>query len=283
MRSMKLLLIPVILAVPLLLCSTDPDYGITDLVKYRLKGSVKSLMETKYTVGEGADSTVVGKEIYQKLFLFNEDGYESAYTLYQNGNPYLIASYTFNPEGPQAELKEYRSDGSLNMTAVYQYDKKGFRVHANYYWGDEREIGDFSENTDYYNEILNNDIYTKAVFKNEYRGFCLEENYLRPDSSLSFKFVNRYDFQGNKLESGYFHGSGRLSWMTKMKYDRYNNMIESSIYKSNHIAVYSKYTYVFDDIGNWTYRKESRKVHENILTAGLEKSDIITERVIEYY
>jgi hypothetical protein len=126
-------------------------------------------------------------------------------------------------------------------------------------------------------------VYTKAIFKNEYRGFCTEEYYLRPDSTLSFKFISKYDFHGNKLETGYFHGSGRLSWMTKNKYDRYDNMIESRVYKSNRIAVITNYTYQFDAIGNWTYRKDQREVHVNILTEGLERADMVDERQIEYY
>ena len=152
-----------------------------------------------------------------------------------------------------------------------------------YNWAENRIIGEICENTDYYYEIIQNDIFTKVLYKNEYRGYCIEENYLKADSSLSFKFVDKYDFRGNKLESGYFHGNGRLSWMTKYKYDRYDNLIESRVFKSNRIAVLSEYKYQFDVAGNWMIRKENREVHVNILTAGLEQSDTVTERIIEYY
>ena len=88
---------------------------------------------------------------------------------------------------------------------------------------------------------------------------------------------------GNRLESAYFHGNGRLSWLTKCKYDRYNNLIESRVYKSNRIAVLSRYNYRFDATGNWVVRNENRKVYVNILTAGLERANTVTERIIEYY
>ena len=121
------------------------------------------------------------------------------------------------------------------------------------------------------------------IYKSEYRGYCIEENYLKADSSLSFKFVAKYDFRGNKLESGYYHGNDRLSWMSKYKYDRYDNLIESRVYKSNRIAVLSEYKYKFDAVGNWVIRNEEREVHVNILTAGLERANTVTERKIEYY
>ena len=282
MPSIRNIFVALFLAL-LFIDSSDPEKGITDLEKYRLKGSVKSVMETLYTLAEGGDSTAKDKILFQKLTLFNEDGYESGYTLYMNGQPYLVADYVFDPAGYQAEKNEYHSDGSLNVHVVYKYDEKGYRIRADYFWGEEREIGDFARNTEYYYEILNSDVYTKAIFKNEYRGFCTEEYYLRPDSTLSFKFISKYDFHGNKLETGYFHGSGRLSWMTKNKYDRYDNMIESRVYKSNRIAVITNYTYQFDAIGNWTYRKDQREVHVNILTEGLERADMVDERLIEYY
>jgi hypothetical protein len=71
--------------------------------------------------------------------------------------------------------------------------------------------------------------------------------------------------------------------MSKHKFDRYDNMIESRVYKSNHIAVLTQYTYEFDPAGNWLVRKEDREVYVNILTAGLDRGDMVTERTIEYY
>ena len=282
MRYIKNQIILFFLAL-LFLESADPEKGITDLEKYRLKGSVKSVMENLYTLAEGGDNSAKDKLLYQKLTLFNEEGYESGYTIFKDGNPYLIAEYTFDPAGYQSEKHEYHADGTLNVLVKYTYDHKGYRTRADYTWAEDREIGEFARNTEYYFELLNSDIYTEAIFINEYRGYCTEEHYLRPDSTLSFKFVSKYDIHGNKLETGYFHGSGRLSWMTKNKYDRYKNMIESRVYKSNRIAVISMYEYQFDAAGNWTYCKENRDVHVNILTEGLEKADMVHERLIEYY
>lgn len=260
-----------------------PAEEFNDLAKYRLKGSVKSLMEIKYALGEKSDSAVKGRIMFQKYTLFNEDGYEYESTLFKDGNEYLTSKYLFGNDGKQVEMDEYNPDGTLNLHVIYKFDKKGFRSEADFMWAENRNIGDITENKDYYYEIIQNDIYTKVIYKNEYRGYCLEEDYLKADSSLSFKFVNKFDFRGNKLESGYFHASGRLSWMTKYKYDRYDNLVESRVYKSNRIAVLSRYKYQFDTAGNWVVRNESRKVYVNVLTAGLDRANTVTERMIEYY
>lgn len=262
---------------------TDPETGITDLAKYRLKGSVKSMMETRYALAGDTGSAVRDKITYQRLISFDKYGYETESTLYKDGASYLHALYLMGDEGRQIEMNEYHPDQTLNLNVTYNYDEKGFRTEALYHWADNREIGDFTGNTDYFYEVINNDIFTRVIFKNEYRGYCTEENYLKADSSLSFKFAYKYDFRGNKLESAYYHGGGRLSWLTKYKYDRYDNLIESRVYKSNYIAVHSGYGYQFDLVGNWVLRKEKREVYENILTAGLDRANTVTERIFEYY
>jgi hypothetical protein len=262
---------------------TVPVYELNDLGKYRLKGKVKSVMEIKYTAGEKADSAQKGKLMYQKYILFDINGYETESSLFESGNEYLTSKYIFGADGKQVEMNEYNSDGSLNVHVTYKYDNKGFRSQADYTWAENWKMGEIDKNTDYYYEVLQNDIYTKVMYKNEYRGYCIEETYLKADSSLSFRFVFKYDARGNKLESSYYHKSGRLSWKTKFIFDRYDNMIESRVFKSNRIAVLSKYKYQFDSAGNWVVRTEDREVQENILTSSLEKDNTVTERVIEYY
>jgi hypothetical protein len=261
----------------------DPLPKFTDLDKYRLLGRVKSVREIKYTLTDDGKAAIRDKVLFQKNTFFNINGYETQSTLFKNGSEYLLSMYRIGTDGKQEEMKEYNPDGTLNLLVTYKYDDKGFRSEAIYNWSDNRQIGEKAENTDYFYEIINNDLFVKVDYKNEYRGFCLEEKYLKADSSLSFMFSYKYDFNGNRLESAYFHGNGRLSWLTKYKYDRYNNMIESRVYKSNRIAVISTYKHEFDATGNWIVLREDRDVNINILTAGLERDNTITERIFEYY
>lgn len=261
----------------------SPIPDINDLERYRLKGNVKSVMETKYSLpGEELNATQE-KIVYQKNTMFDPDGYETETILFNQGKEYLISKYLSGPEGKQLEMSEYNPDGTLNLLITYNYDDKGNKIEAIYHWGEDHKIGEICENTDYYFEIIQNEIFTRILYTNEYRGYCTEEEYVKSDNSLSFKFIYKYDIHGNRLESGYYHGNGRLSWMKKYKYDRYNNLIESRLFKSNRIAVFSTYEYQFDEAGNWISRKEKREVHVNILTAGLDRNDMLTERIIEYY
>jgi hypothetical protein len=201
----------------------------------------------------------------------------------KNNEEYLVSKFISGSDGKPVEMNEYLPDGSLNLNVKYNYDENGFRSEAIYTWSSDRVIGEVCEPFDYYYDIIQHEIFTKVEYKNEYRGFCTQENFLKSDGSTSFKLVSKYDFRGNRLESGYFEGNGMLSWITKYTYDRYDNLVESRVLKSNRIAVESKYKYQFDDTGNWTSRREDRVVHVNILTAGLDQSNMITERNIEYY
>ena len=260
-----------------------PSEELNDLDKLHMKGKVKSLMEIKYILDDKTGNGNSENITYQKYTLFDMSGYEAENILFKNGDEFLVSRYSFGPGNKQGGMDEYNPDGTLNLQVTFYYDEKGFRTEADYEWADNRKLGEICENTDYYFEIIQNDLFTKVVYKNEYRGYCTEEHYLKADSSLSFKLVSKYDFRGNKLESGYFHGNERLSWMTKYKYDRYDNLVESRVFKSNRIAVLSKYKYEFDAAGNWIERKEEREVFVNILTAGLERANSLTKRIIEYY
>jgi hypothetical protein len=254
-----------------------------DLEKQRLKGSVKSVMETKYTLAGKDKNAQKDKIIFQKFTSYDIYGYETENRLYHDGTEYLVTSYISGPDGKPAEKKEYKADGTLNVTATFLYNEKGNLTEADYVWENDRQIGEICQNTDYYYEVIQNDIFTKVLYQYEYRGYCTEEQYFKSDGALSFKFINKYDPRGNQLEAAYYHSNERLSWMTKYTYDRYDNLIESRVFKSNRIVVLSTYKHQFDEIGNWTVRREERQVDINILTSGLEQNNMIIERTIEYY
>ena len=260
-----------------------PVTELNDREIYQLKGKVKSVMEIKYALDEGSDNLSNQNIIYQKFILFDQNGYEQEIILYKNGEVSLESKFVSGSDGKQVAMNEYLQDGTLNLNVTYKYDEKGLRSEAEYNWSENRVIGEICEMVDYYDDIIKNEIFSTVQYKYEYRGYCIEKNYLKPDGNPSFKITAKYDFNGNKLESAYFHGNGTLSWITKYKYDRYDNLIESRVFKSNRIAVLSEYKYQYDFNGNWISRKEDREVHINILTAGLNQSDMITERTIEYY
>lgn len=261
----------------------SPEGTLNDLEKYRLKGKVKSVMETKYALAGSSANKKDQEVIYQRLIRFDMNGYEQESILYKNEQEFLIKKFNSGSDGIPFEMNEYLPDGSLNLNVKFITDDKGNQTEAYYSWSENRLIGEICEQSDYYYEILQNDIFTRVTYNYEYRGYCTEQSFFTPDSALSFRLTAKYDFRGNRLESAYFKGNELLSWITKYKYDRYDNLIESSVFKSNRIAVYSKYKHQFDMMGNWTSREEKREVTVNIFTAGINQSDMLTERTIEYY
>jgi hypothetical protein len=261
----------------------SPANELNDLEKRWLKGSVKSVMETKYTLSGKEAGAPKDKIVFRKLTLFDKYGYEVENTLYQSDDESLKSIFSFGSDGKPSGMTETKSDGTLNLSVVYNYNDKGILSEAVYNWGDDHTIGDIGENSDYYYEIIQNELFTKVLYTVEYRGFITEEKYLKSDGTLSFTITNKYDPRANRLESAYYHGNGRLSWNTKYTYDRYDNLVESRLFKSNRIAVLSKYKHQFDETGNWIERLEEREVYVNILTAGLDSTNMVTERTIEYY
>jgi YD repeat-containing protein len=240
-------------------------------------------MEIKYTVPGKTEDHDLRKAFRQKQLIFDETGFIKEIRLYSNGAEHLISKFIREEDGRLLQMNEYLTDGTLNLSVNYSYDEKGFKSEALYNWSENRVIGEICERFDYYDDILQNELFTRVEYKNEYRGYCTQESFYTGDGRLSFKIESKYDFRGNRLESAYLDGNGRLSWITKYKYDRYDHLIESNVYKSNRIAVESGYKYKFDDSGNWVSRAEDRTVYVNILTAGIEKSDMLAERIIDYY
>lgn len=260
-----------------------PADDLNDLEKNRLKGSVRSVMETKYAIEKKQDAELGRKILYQKLTIYNRAGYIDEIALFRDGKEYLKSKYLSGSDGKPFEMHEFHPDGTLNLKVIYTYDEKEMISEAVYNWSENRVVGEICEMVDYYDDILKNELFTEVQYVYEYRGYCTEETFFKPDGNLSFKLTAKFDFRGNQLESSYFHANSLLSWMTKYQYDRYDNLIESRVFKSNRIVVQSEYKYTFDYTGNWLTRKEKRAVEVNILTAGLNQSDMMTERSIEYY
>ena len=88
--------------------------------------------------------------------------------------------------------------------------------------------------------------------------------------------INRYDSQGMLTEQDYQKLSGGLSKKVVFTYDKYQNILSETWYDANGNAFYfNKYTYQYDEQGNWTL-KMSYKDKTEILYQ-------IETRAISYY
>jgi YD repeat-containing protein len=254
-----------------------------DLDRLRLKGAVKSMLETRLSTTANDSQGSNGLVTYKKLSTFNRDGNESQTSIYKEGRLFSQVRFYFDTAGNPAGLREYTEAGTLWLSVSYKLDKEGYKIGAEYNWPEKRGYDEIREKSDQLYEVLDRHPWDQVLCENNYKGFPLEEKYLKSDGGMLFKFNYRYDMKGNKLEMTYYNFKGHTSWETKYKYDRYDNLVGSTVYKSNRVAAKSVYTYTFDSYGNWTSRTEKREVEVNILTASLEAGIFVVQREFEYY
>jgi hypothetical protein len=256
---------------------------VSDLERRSLKGKVKSVLETrmngKITGGKAESGTIT----YKKLSKFTPEGFEYETVIYTNNGKSSQIEYQFNTDGFPAGLNEYKDDGTLWLSVTYKLDDEGNKLEANFNWPGKGGYDEIREKSEQLYEVLNRNPWSRIIYSNDFRGFPVEEKYLRDDSTVLFKFAYRYNIQGKRKEMTYFNSRGRTSWETKYKYDRSNQLVKSIVYKSNRVAATSTYTYNYDENGNWIRREEKRDVNYNILTSNLVEGSFYIERVIEYY
>jgi hypothetical protein len=288
MKSIWLNRIPaIILAISFVLLASmaaeDPVGPLTDVERLELEGPVRSLLETRRNAVASAGNAANGEVTYKKLTSFNTDGFATECVIYNNNGRSSRMEYVFDTAVYPVGLKEYTEDGTLWLTLTYKLDDKGNKLEAEFDWLNKAAYDEIREKSEQLYELLDRNPWDRIIYENDYRGFPREERYLKNDGRLLFKFTYKYDVRGNKTEMIYFNSKGRTSWETKYKHDRQDRMKESTIYKSNRVAAKSKYTYTYDEYGNWVSRLEERNVTYNILTANLEEGYFLTERKIEYY
>jgi len=257
------------------------EEAFTDLQRLKLKGKVKSILETRYTpAGDESGGTVAS---YKKYTLFNPDGFETEYIIYNNNGKSSKVYYEFDTAGHKSGYKEYDDQGTLWNKVTYKLDKDGNKVEADYDWLEKGGYDEIREKSEQLYELLDRHPWDIVLYENDYRGAPLEEEYRKKDGAILFKFEYKYDIQGNVKAMTYFNIKGRTSWETKYKYNRDNVLTASTIYKSNRVAAESEYSYQTDSQGNWTSRTETREVYYNILTRDLVEGTFLIERIIEYY
>lgn len=259
------------------------DEPVSDCERSRLKGDVKSILETRLNGVDIGDTLARGEITFKKLTKYNNKGFTTEAVIYNNNGKSSILSYKFDTAGYQTGLDEYTEDQTHWLSVEYKLDPSGNKLEAIFDWLGKGGYDEIREKTEQLYEVIDRNPWDRVIYKNDYRGFHLEEVYMKNSGKKLFKFRHRYDILGNRIEMIYYNSKGRTSWETKYKYDRNNHLVESILFKSNRVAAISKFTYEYDPEGNWIRRVEERKVHYNILTAHLVEGTFVTEREIEYY
>jgi hypothetical protein len=261
----------------------DPVEPVTDLERQGLKGMVKSVLETRTNGEISSGDARAGEVTYKKLSKYNPQGFEYETVIYNNNGNSSRVEYKFNSMGVPVGLNEYKDDGTLWLAVTYKLDDEFNKLKAVFEWPGKAGYDVIREKSEQLYELLDRNPWGYIVYTNDFRGYPVEEEYLRDDSSVLFKFMYRYDLHGNMKEMTYINSKGRTSWETKYKYNHQEQMVKSIVFKSNRVAATSEYTFKYDEAGNWVNRHEKRKVNYNILTANMVEGEFYIRREIEYY
>jgi len=171
--------------------------------------------------------------------------------------------------------------GSLIWKETAKYDENGNRTETNYSdsrtsW-EHKYVYKYDENG---NQIESDKLYSsgglerKYIYKYDEKGNQIERNEYNSDGSLERKYIYKYDEKGNRIERNDYNSEGSLAYKYIYKYDEKGNNLEiNGFYPDGSLEFKNTFEYEFDKIGNWI----------KVITLTSDKSNTITERLIEYY
>ncbi len=251
----------------------------TKLDELNLKGNVKSVLETVNATLKGSGTSASSN----KLSIFSNIGMLIETQLHKNHKLYSRIVYTYSAENKLLEYIDFNADGSQYLKVSYDYNEKGHIKEEHFDRTEQKRYDENRQLIDLEYEKYYELLFTDVKYKCDYKGFKLEEKYLRSNGSLSHKLTYKYDFKYNLIELRYYNSANKPTKRIKFKYNSKGNKSESKTFISNRLAVTSLFTYEYDNNKNWINRLEKRKVEENIFTSDIGSDDVITKRVIVYY
>ncbi len=255
----------------------------TDLDKDKLTGVVKTIRQTSYSIP--IHGTNIGKKTITSdtKVLFNTEGNKQKTSEYKNGELFTFTNYNYNQANNIISSNEFNADGSPYLDVTYTSNDDGTEVYAVYNRKLQKAFDDKRNSIEIEFAKYYTKLFTSIYYKNDHKGYTLEEKYFTEDSSLSHKYMYKYDYKYNKVEIKYYNSSGNVSWRKKIKYDVDGNITEVKLFESNRIAMVSKFEYEFDQYKNWIKREETKKLYDNFFSINLDDNTVITTRVIKYY
>lgn len=264
----------------IIFCSSDIyTYTPSSYVKMNLNGSVKSLTQLENILSPDSTNNI----IQNSTKLFDNDGKIIELMKFKNHKLFSKIKYHYSDSGNISYCRETNADGSLYLMVKYFYDADGYikskifdRSHQKSYSFDRQEAD--VEYDEYYSNL-----FTKIQYKCDYKGYKLEEKFLKNNGELTRKLTYKYDYKYNLVELKIYNSKGQAEKRIKYRYNKYNDVFESKTYISNRLALTSTFSYVYDENDNWISRTEKRKLQENLFTTSIDSSDILTQRIITYY
>ena len=263
--------------------STSLYCQIRDLEKENINGNISSIRYSSYSMPKNSEHKNNNIAISDIIYHYNDSGNISKSYHYKHNSLFSFRKYSYKNQVEVISVIEYNKDQSVYLTIDYSSDDHGFVTLANYQRDSQKHYDNNRSSVDVEFDTYYQQLFTTVVYKNDFKGFVLEEVYYTQNKELAYKLTHKYDYKYNRVETKYYNNSGKVSWRKKMKYNLDGNMIECKYYESNRIALTSSYSYELDQYNNWVNRKEFKTLHDNFFADQLDDNTIITSRVIEYF
>lgn len=252
------------------------DYGI----RYTYQ-SGKLLEEQSFSSLEGA--------LYQWVYKYNAQdvltelsGYDSS------GQLDFHTSYDYDAKGRLIKETSFNPDETISYIVEQSYTRNGFDRRTTYYTS--------NRDTDYISEerfdkqgnrVLERNLNAEGQveyevsYRYDLQGRLLEEIAKNSQGELEYRLTNRYDAQGNLLETVEYGEDNQPFNTYRYTYDDHNNIIERVIEGRNDQKTVYRYSYVYDEKGNWISR-ETQKLLTKFGKAFFEPIEVAKREIIYF-
>ena len=181
-----------------LFCSCSDENSRNSLSEQHLKGKVKSLTETIYSVdktGKISDSEFLEKTLYR----YNSKGNKIEEIHYHPDSLSELITFKYNLSGKKVEKRWRDTDNEIDHLATFRYDKKGNNIEKRLVETDgslmKKEIYTFDENgNNTIEEIISfeDSVSERRMFTFDKQHKLIKEIRYNSDDSVPYRYSYNY-------------------------------------------------------------------------------------------
>ncbi len=252
---------------------------ISDLERMNLKGNIKTLLEIVQVIYENSEKSI----IFNTITNFNIDGMIVEKRILKKHTLFSRLVYNYNSENQITGFNDYNPDGSLYISVTYESDEDGFIIAEHYDRSTQRLYDEKRQPIDVLNEEYYEKLFTDIFYERDFKGYKLEEKYLKPNGALSHKYLYSHNYKYYLVEKKYYNSANNLFYKTKYKYNEHGDSYKSTTFISHRLGYVTTFTYEYDVFDNWVKREETKEIEDNIFTKDVIRDLVVTDRIIQYY
>lgn len=259
------------------------QYIESDREIYGLIDSVSSVREFTYSISTDTKSSERKLISSDQYYSFDIYGNLTEILIYQKGRLFSTTKYEYDEMGRKSGYKEYDAQNRLYLSVDYKLDESGRVISEIYDRTYQKMYDDRRKEIDveYYKYYKN--LYTTINYKYNLKGKVVSKEYLKPDSSLSYRNEFEYNYKDVLVERSHYNEDNKLSWQDKITSDLLSNPIKIRKFRNHRLVSETNVVYEYDKYQNWINRIETTTNLDNIFGDDSSEISVTTIREIEYY